>query len=134
MNTTQLFHSMLDILRESEIIIGSHGCDVYLVHQTEGCGEYIDKIPCEGGGCCIPAKHAVVLLFTHDGGVGHYELITYSNVVRLPVKHEFIQHLQALHDCHLAELRGRTQVRREAVRAAKLSGQLQLARDVIVVS
>ena len=57
------------------------GRDVYLVHQTEWCGETIDKVPCEGGGCRIPAKDAVVLLFTHNGGVGHYELITYSSEV-----------------------------------------------------
>ena len=77
------------------------------------------------------AAAAVVLLFTWENGLGHYELVTYQNVITLPPNHAFVQHLDALHEDYVADMAVelRRQLRRE-------SGRKRSAKDrdeVIVV-
>ena len=65
-----------------------------------------------------PATAAVVLLFTWENGLGHYELVTYQNVITLPINHAVVQHLDALHEEYVAGLavEPRRQQRRESGR------------------
>ena len=63
-----------------------------------------------------PPTSAVVLLFTWENGVGHYELVTYRNVITLPCAHPFVQHLNVLHDEFVAGMavEPRRQLRHES--------------------
>jgi hypothetical protein len=65
-----------------------------------------------------PTREAVVLLFTWENGLGHYELVTYQKVISLPHKHVFVQHLDVLHDVYVAgmDVEPRRQLRRESGR------------------
>ena len=47
---------------------------------------------------------AVVLLFTWENGLGHYELITFQKVITLPHTHPFVQQLDALHDKYVTSM------------------------------
>jgi hypothetical protein len=49
-----------------------------------------------------PATTAVVLLFTWENDVGHYELVMYQKVIALPHKQTFVQQLDVLHDDYIA--------------------------------
>ena len=64
------------------------------------------------------ATAAVVLLFTWENGVGHYELVTYRDVITLPLNHAFVQHLDALHEDYVAGMavEPRRHLRRESGR------------------
>ena len=63
-----------------------------------------------------PATAVVVLLFTWENGLGHYELVTYQNVITLPLDHAFVQHLDVLHEGYVAGMavEPRRQQRRES--------------------
>ena len=63
-----------------------------------------------------PATSAVLLLFTWENGLGHYELVTYQNVITLPRTHAFVQHLDTLHDDYIMSMavEPRRQLRRES--------------------
>ena len=105
--------------------------DVYIIHQSEysrgttsrgpaTTGEYIDRVRCRG-----TATDAIVLRFTWDGQVGHYELVIYSDVISLPAHHQLIAHLSDLHEAHLAG------ITKDAKRAAAASSgsEERYARD-----
>ena len=71
--------------------------DVYILVQDTH-GERVERIRCD---TCDgrSSREALVLLFTWSGA-GHYEVVTYvtyGNVMVLPTKHAFIEHLDVLH-------------------------------------
>ena len=75
---------------------------------------------------------AVVLLFTWENGLGHYELVTFQNVITLPHNHPFVQHLDVLHNNYVAGLgvEPRRQLRRES--GMKRSAE-ERDKDLVVV-
>ena len=84
--------------------------DVFILNKSPQ-GEHVERVPCRG-----TAREAVVLLFTWQG-VGHYELVTYNNVVTLPRHHPFILHLDELHGNYMRGLS--KEVKRAAHRGVK---------------
>ena len=80
-----------------------------------------------------PPTSAVVLLFTWENGVGHFELVTYQNVITLPHNHAFIQHLDVLHEEYFAGMavEPRRQLRRESG-TKRSAGQRD--KDIVVES
>ena len=78
-----------------------------------------------------PPVSAVVLLFTWENGLGHYELVTYQSVITLPHNHAFIQHLDVLHEEYVAGMavEPRRQSRRES--GGKRSAE-QRDEDIVI--
>jgi hypothetical protein len=78
-----------------------------------------------------PATSAVLLFFTWENGIGHYELVTYQNVITLPCDHAFVQHLDVLRDDYVASMavEPRRKLRRESGR--KRSAQ-EPDEDIVV--
>ena len=58
--------------------------------------EHVEKLSCRG-----TAILAMVLLLTWQG-VGHYELVTFNDVITLAHSHAFIQHLDQLHQQYMS--------------------------------
>ena len=71
--------------------------DVFILNKSPQ-GEHVERVPCRG-----TAREAVVLLFTWQE-VGHYELVTYNNVIALPRQHPFILYLDELHGNYMRGL------------------------------
>jgi hypothetical protein len=92
-DTTHLPHDSIALWQD----LRQRSTDVFILNKSPQ-GEHVDKVPCRGA-----AQDAVVLLFTWED-VGHYELVTYNNVICLPRHHPFILHLDGLHDEYLAGL------------------------------
>ena len=73
--------------------------DVYLLQRSSfeiERQEKVEKIPCRRA-----VVDAIVLVFTWQG-VGHYELVTFNDVITLPQSHAFIQHLDLLHQQYMS--------------------------------
>ena len=92
-DTTHLPHDSIALWQD----LRQRSTDVFILNKSPQ-GEHVEKIPCRG-----TARDAVVLLFTWHG-VGHYELVTYNNVICLPRNHSFILHLDELHRRYIAGL------------------------------
>ena len=107
--TTHLPHDSIALWQD----MVDRKADVFILNKPQR-GEHVELIPCRG-----PAREAVVLLFTWRG-VGHYELVTYNNVIALPRHHPFIVHLDELHGNYMRGLSkavkraARTDVKRTA--------------------
>jgi hypothetical protein len=103
--------------------------DVYVLMRSQHGAYDRDRVERLASPC--PATLAVVLLFTWENGLGHYELVTYQNVITLPINHAFVQHLDALHDEYVAGMavEPRRQQRRESGR--KRSAE-ERDRDLVV--
>ena len=102
-NTTHLPHDSIALWQDAL----QRSTDVFILNESPQ-GEHVEKVPCRG-----TARDAVVLLFTWHG-VGHYELITYNNVICLPRQHPFILHLDELHGRYI------TGLTKEVKRAARI--------------
>jgi hypothetical protein len=89
---------------------------VYLLMRSQH-GAYdrdrVERLPSPSPATAV----AVVLLFTWQNGLGH-DVVTYQNVITLPLNHAFVQHLDALHEVYVAGLavEPRRQQRRESGR------------------
>ena len=88
--------------------------------------DWVERLPCP-----CPPTLAVVLLFTWETDLGHYELGTYQNVTTLPYIHAFVQQPDVLHDDYVAGMAvgPRHQLRRESKR--KRSGK-ERDEDIVV--
>ena len=92
-NTAHLPHDSIVLWQD----VRQRQTDVFILNKTPQ-GEHVEKVPCRK-----TAHDAVVLLFTWRG-VGHYELVTYNNVICLPCQHPFILHLDELHGEYISGL------------------------------
>ena len=92
-DTTNLPHDSIALWQD----VRQRQTDVFILNQSPQ-GKHVEKIPCRG-----TARDAVVLLFKWRG-VGHYELVTYNNVICLPRQHAFILHLDELHGKYVGGL------------------------------
>ena len=99
--------------------------DVYLLQlstfETKR-EEHVEKLPCRG-----TAVHAMVLLLTWHG-VGHYELVTFNDVIPLPCSHAFIQHLDQLHQQYMS---GFSKAVKRAERKQRGEKHTQQQEDVV---
>lgn len=77
--------------------------DVYILVQDTH-GARVERIRCHPNGTAGGrSREALVLLFTWSGA-GHYEVVTNGDVMVLPIKHAFTEHLDALHTEYLDRL------------------------------
>ena len=66
-----------------------------MLQRSDFEADRVEKVPCRGD-----VEYAIVLVLSWQGdwhGVGHYELVTYNHVIRLPRSHPFLTHLDELH-------------------------------------
>jgi hypothetical protein len=92
-DTTHLPHDSIALWQDER----QRNTDVFILNKSPQ-GEHVEKVPCRG-----TAGDAAVLLFTWQG-VGHYELVTYNNVMCLPRRHPFILHLDESHRKYISGL------------------------------
>ena len=78
----------------------SHPVTVYVLNRT-AYGETVHRLH------AADALHAVIFILTWYG-VGHYEVVTYNNILTLPSAHELCQHLDVLYCKHVMSLRVET--------------------------
>ena len=90
--------------------------DVYIVVQDDH-GERVERVRCVNE---TAASWALMLLFTWGDRAGHYELLTYNDVVVLPSAHSFIRSMDELHEQYVAGFS----------RAVKRSKRTHAATDV----
>ena len=87
--------------------------DVYILERTPDSKHQSEQV--ELISSSVAATHAVLLRFTWRHGVGHYELLMVEDLLRLPVRHKLVQHLDQLHEQHVEELGARKKKRRAAL-------------------
>ena len=81
--------------------------DVYILEHSVHDGEKVERIKAR-----LPAQHAIMLRFTWNQSFGHYELLTCSDVIRIPVTHDLVRHLDVQHEQYVQKLLDRTLERR----------------------
>ena len=116
--TTHVPHDTIALWQDSPT---GRAIDVYVIESTPH-GEKIESVRSSK-----PSEGAMVLYFSYFG-VGHYELVTFNDVIVLPTTHEFVQHLDRLHEEYVDSLS-----KEERRAAAQRKGKRQRTDDAELV-